>query len=237
MKRRVVKDSTEPELGVSNTTTTTTSGSSSRPMSSKRSSSPQTSTSTKIILTILLMTIGALIGFILHQKEQFSAQTALMIEEVSEAKEKSIKAAMDKTKQSEIKTLQSEYEQELETLSAEKSSLDKTLQATKMTLAKLESKFKNDSGTDSERIEKLQHELLLFKKQLDHLHGEMQRRDKHAALEEFGEGPHRVEFVVDFPPEEVPEGDDITFVVETAPLELVSTTIYTSVVFCILFIY
>ena len=41
-------------------------------------------------------------------------------------------------------------------------------------------------------------------------------------FERFGKGPHRIEFQLEFPPEEIPDGTADKFVIEMAPLDLVS---------------
>ena len=58
--------------------------------------------------------------------------------------------------------------------------------------------------------------------QIDHLKAEMQKSAKIDALKKFGPGPHRVKFELDFHPDEIPAGDATSFVIEMAPLDLVS---------------
>lgn len=38
----------------------------------------------------------------------------------------------------------------------------------------------------------------------------------------FGPGPHRVKFEIEFHPDEIPEGNGTSFIIEMAPLDLVS---------------
>ena len=75
----------------------------------------------------------------------------------------------------------------------------------------LEAKHESKSGNE-----------VMLVSQLDHLRAEIQRHDKNAVLEKFGEGPHRVEFKLDFPPDEVPEGTSDSFIIEMASIDLVS---------------
>ena len=145
MKRRVVKDATtaETEMGASNTVITSESSTRTAMSSSKKRIS-SSSTSTKIIFTILLLTIGALVGFILHQKQQFDVQTAVLVEEASKNKEKPVKVEMEKVQNSEFKSIELKYEEKLKTLSDEKSKISDAL-----------TKLKDDTSLDQERIKKL----------------------------------------------------------------------------------
>jgi len=79
---------------------------------------------------------------------------------------------------------------------------------------------KEDGG--GEDVEAMKKSVDLVSTQIEHLKKQMQKKAKIDAIKNFGPGPHRVKFELDFNPEEVPEGDATSFIIEMAPLKLVS---------------
>jgi TolA-binding protein len=50
--------------------------------------------------------------------------------------------------------------------------------------------------------------------------------DKKRILDKYGPGPHHVEFLLDFPPNNTPPGSESMFVIEMAPFNLMPHTVY-----------
>ncbi len=83
---------------------------------------------------------------------------------------------------------------------------------------------KEDGG--GEDVEAMKKSVDLVSTQIEHLKKQMQKKAKIDAIKNFGPGPHRVKFELDFNPEEVPEGDATSFIIEMAPLKLVSDPLF-----------
>ncbi len=209
MKRRVVKNHNDTEENGGSMTVTMPSVRSSNSASSNHMNN---SSSKGTIIPLLLIIIGTLIGFSIYQKQQFQ-QHSLSIVQDMESREKYIQEKMNNEKQIEIHDKEIEFSKQIHEYDEK--------------IEKLKSEL-NMKKSNDEELEKFQHDHGIVLQQLDHLREEMQRRDKNVIIEKFGEGPHKVEFQLDFPPDEVPEGTVDSFIIELAPVELVSTRIKTS---------
>lgn len=177
-------------------------------------------TSSKALISIFLIIIGALVGFITHQKQHYEEVQKVEIEKVRmeaksayEEKERALEShieASDKERQTSEKDLNNQLLEMKEKVNI----LESDLKASDERRLKLEEEMK-----EAEEDTKVND---LVMQQIEHLRQEIQRRDRHAVLEKFGEGPHHLEFTLDFPPEEIPEGTADTFIIEMAPIDLVS---------------
>lgn len=121
--------------------------------------------------------------------------------------------------------LQGEWKEKLDGMSQQNTLLEEEWKTSDSKLTDLQKQLqgavaKQKSGND-EQMEKLNHDIGVVQSQLEHMRQEMQRHDKHALIDKFGEGPHRVEFQLDFPPDEIPEGTTDSFIIEMAPIDLV----------------
>lgn len=210
MKRRVLKNHNDTEEN---------GGSMNVAMPSVRSSNGaisnhmNNSSSKGTIIPLLLIIIGILIGFSIYQKQQFQQHSLSIIQDMESqftSREKSILEKMNNEKEIEIHNKETELNKQIH-------EYDEKIEKLKLEI--------NMKKSNDEELEKFQHDHGIVQKQLDHLREEMQRRDRNAIIETFGEGPHKVEFQLDFPPDEVPEGTSDSFIVELAPIELVSTSI------------
>lgn len=194
MKRRVVN---KGDTGTDSTAPPVTLGNS-RAANTNNMRHSGASTSTRMSVPILLVIIGTLVGFIIYQNQQFEAQFK----------------AMSLDKESFIQAKEHKWKIELDALTSK----TKTLEA-KVEKAQTQKKdSNNDSGSKNSSLD----EVKTLKMQLDHLQKEVQRHDKHAVINKYGEGPHRLKFQLDFPPSEIPEGSGDSFIIEMAPVDLVS---------------
>ena len=194
-----------------------------------RKSSASTSaslTSSKITNTILFIIIGSLIGLIVYQKNQFNLQQIEMTKEIQFQTNmvQKLESQMDKfsnelmndNEEKDISALKQSYESSIQNLKKEVTSLKQELEDTKT------KNYSNDNNDNEKLLEQSRKEVQNIQKQYEHLKEEVQRHDKHAVLDKYGEGPHRLEIQLDFPPEEIPEGSVDKFIIEMAPLDLVS---------------
>ena len=139
--------------------------------------------------------------------------------------------AILKEENAQIGTIRSELELQKSLFEEEKRKLQDELKAAEI----------NAVSNAAEEKEEDQSEF--FREQVDHLKGVMKESSKKNVLEKwvekfflwasefcvsqivsrFGNGPYRVEIQLEFPPEEVPDGTADKFVIEMAPLDLVSS--------------
>lgn len=89
------------------------------------------------------------------------------------------------------------------------------------------------SNTEEKEVKMAERELKLMRK-VDGLEREIQKINRREALERFGEGPHRVEFTLQFPPDNVQGSSKAAssaqgknkFIVELAPLSIMPHSVY-----------
>ena len=167
----------------------------------------------KLMGPILLTIIGLLIGLALYQNDNFKTQLHLLAEEANTESDGKIAALNEKLggANDEINISSTKWEKRLNQATEKVQSLEHKLAKMDQKNKELEAKHESKSGNE-----------VMLVSQLDHLRAEIQRHDKNAVLEKFGEGPHRVEFKLDFPPDEVPEGTSDSFIIEMASIDLVS---------------
>jgi cyclophilin family peptidyl-prolyl cis-trans isomerase len=167
----------------------------------------------KLMGPILLTIIGLLIGFILYQNDNFKTQLHMLAEEANEELGGKIAALNEKlgSANEKIYISSTNWEKRLKQETEKVQSLEHKLAKMDQKNKEIEAKHENE-------------ELLIS--QLCHLRAEIQRHDKNAVLEKFGEGPHRVEFKLDFPPDEVPEGTSDSFIIEMASIDLMPHTVH-----------
>eukprot|EP00551_Chaetoceros_affinis_P008877 CAMPEP_0203667316 /NCGR_PEP_ID=MMETSP0090-20130426/4172_1 /ASSEMBLY_ACC=CAM_ASM_001088 /TAXON_ID=426623 /ORGANISM="Chaetoceros affinis, Strain CCMP159" /LENGTH=365 /DNA_ID=CAMNT_0050531437 /DNA_START=120 /DNA_END=1217 /DNA_ORIENTATION=- len=217
MKRRVINKSDQlDDVG--------TIVSVSRHSATASTTSNKKNSSSKVMLPIFLIIIGCLVGFIVYQEQHHEELKTELVDKIRkeakatyENKEKEIvnnyKASEEDLKNNEmdLTVRLNDMVDKIESLELELKESDKKRKKAK---GELEKKEKDTKVND------------LVTQQIEHLRQEIQRHDKHAVLEKFGEGPHRLEFKLDFPPDEVPEGTADTFVIEMAPIDLMPHTVH-----------
>lgn len=86
--------------------------------------------------------------------------------------------------------------------------------------------IKSQTLGDSKLAETLQHINDMLEQQTNHLQTEIQRTARKAVLDQFGEGPYKVELKLDFPPETSVEGTEDTVVLEMASLDLMPHSVH-----------
>ena len=227
MKRRVVNKADNLEDGSqsnsANKSLTQKCSNSSTSTHKKNGSSSHTA----IAISILLIIIGTLIGFIIHQKQRFDATTtSLIIENKSEAQkiESNLRAQLTEVLKEDFTKKEAKLSEKVTLLTKQNEELENNYKLADQKRLDLEK-----SSMTGDEIEKLKHNYDTATTQVAHLKEEIQRHDLNAVLDKFGEGPHHVEFQLDFPPNEVPPGTQDSFVIEMAPLDLVSTIKFYSV--------
>lgn len=209
MKRRVVSKNDSTEEG----------GGAAPPMlrnSSNGTASIRKNSTSKALLSILLIIIGTLIGFITYQKQHYEQLQKEVVDKVRIE----VKGAYEEKERALTNNLQSS-EKDRKTMKEKIGTLESQLASSNDRMLKLkkETEEKDHNRASSEESD-------IMAQQIQHLRQEIQRHDKHAVLEKFGEGPHQLEFTLDFPPEEIPEGTANTFVIEMAPIDLMPHTVH-----------
>mmetsp|Transcript_32234 Transcript_32234/g.37584 ORF Transcript_32234/g.37584 Transcript_32234/m.37584 type:complete len:359 (+) Transcript_32234:81-1157(+) len=181
--------------------------------------------SSKTFTRSLILVILALVCFVFNQNKQFEE------EKLSIIRKETIKSHDELEKH---KTLNSDLKRKLDdatTLTAEMRKSKEKLEAklrgsNSKNLSVKEQKKELDHQNGRSDVEELKKGLDYVKGQVKHLIEEIKRTDKNAVLEKFGEGPYKVEFQLDFPPEEVPSGTADSFIIEMAPLDLMPHTVH-----------
>lgn len=224
MKRRVVNNGdTSSESGLAPVGSQTTAAATNRNNPTMKNGS----SSTKIIVPILFIIIGALFGFIIYQNQQFQVESMRLLKDKDSqwsAREETLLLTLNQ-KEDENQMKEQIMRRELDDMKRKNHNLEDDVKKSEEKILELEDKLEN-IGDDGELVQKLKHDNGVVQTQLEHLRQEIQRHDKHSVLDKFGEGPHLVEFKLDFPPDEVPEGTEDTFIIEMAPLDLVSLYIF-----------
>jgi hypothetical protein len=172
--------------------------------------------SSKLTVSLLLLAVVSLIGIVIYQKQYYQQEAINMLKEEGakwDAKQKALIKEIDIDAKDKDSTLE-KLKNRVDRLQTELNKNDEHRQ-------ELENVIKNKVENE-EKTGEIENANDLLQKQIEHLRKEIQRNDKHAALEKFGEGPHRVKFELEFPPNEVPEGTKSSFIIELAPLDLVS---------------
>ena len=206
MKRRVVN---KGDTGTDNTAPQVTVGSS-RSANNANMRHNGSSTSNGVILPALLIIIGVLVGFTIYQNQQFEAKSQLL----------------NDNKVHEIQAAERKFKLQLDAMTQKLKTLETQLQNKKTQNKRKDEESNNRNSHNEEELEKTKHESATLKMQLEHLQKEVQRHDKHAVVDKYGEGPHRLKFQLDFPPSEIPEGKGDSFIIEMAPIDLVSLFLF-----------
>lgn len=198
MKRRVVG---KGDAGADNTAPPVTVGNN-RIVHNNNMRQSGLSTSNGMTVPVLLIIIGALVGFTIYQNQQFEAQSR----------------ALNFDRESHMHAQEHKWKLEFDAMTFKAKTLEAQLQK-----AQTQNKKKTQESGDKNSHPDVTKAL---KMQLDHLQKSVQHRDKHAVIDKYGEGPHRLKFQLDFPPSEIPDGSGDSFIVEMAPVDLMPHSVH-----------
>jgi wobble nucleotide-excising tRNase len=181
----------------------------------------------KSLVRILSAIIICLVTFVFHQQKDTSPNH--LIEKIESNEEQlSRQAELTEKIKAELTASITEYkntvkilEQRLKESHDERDAAESSKKDLQTKLRGANGKEKENNG-DEKEIESMKKSIDAVSTQIDHLKAEMQKSAKIDALKKFGPGPHRVKFELDFHPDEIPAGDATSFVIEMAPLDLVS---------------
>lgn len=90
---------------------------------------------------------------------------------------------------------------------------------------KLRGSVQDKKDALAKKTKKLQDKISLAEERIERLTTDLQHHGKHAVLDKYGDGPIRVEFKIEFHPDEIPPGTGDSFIAELAPVDLMPYTV------------
>mmetsp|Transcript_6188 Transcript_6188/g.9133 ORF Transcript_6188/g.9133 Transcript_6188/m.9133 type:complete len:341 (-) Transcript_6188:139-1161(-) len=166
---------------------------------------------------ILLLIVLILIGLLVYQHNYSEDEINALLEEKKELSTEFEKKLTSLTKE------MMDAEEEKHGAEQSRHELEVELRELKKDNDEIKAKPKKSKGGEKETSSKVKDVMLA---QLTKLETDVQRMAKNTVLEKYGPEPYRVEFQIEFNPEEVPEGTADKFVIEMAPLDYMPYTVH-----------
>lgn len=184
---------------------------------SEKPTNPYQQSGNKNLVRILFLSVVGLLTLVLFQWQQTEKEHELL-----ESKEHTFAQELAEFNEKE-KALVKQLKDVLE----DKTASDRIRKELESQLrgAKGDDTTKSGATVDDKDLRAMEESVEIVQAKIDGLQKELQRRAKEEVLEKFGPGPHRVKFEIDFHPDEIPEGNGTSFIIEMAPLDLMPYTV------------